>query len=244
MNQPNLTLQLEAAGRSIQVSCDFPRGEAYLRDLVPLALQITDTLGELAADEQRQAGEPTTCQRGCAACCRELVVLSPPEVFHLMATLDGLAASARSRVTSHFDALAGELDRRDMSAELLDPTYSETPPHVPIAADYVRARFACPCLHDEECSIYPARPLACRTHGVTSPPSLCDEPGKPDVRKIRVAGALAPKLAWLTADLLQLDPCMVPLPLALRWAADHANLAQRRWPAGDLLKRYLAILAK
>jgi Fe-S-cluster containining protein len=88
---------------------------------------------------QRRAGD-LACGRGCTACCRVQLTLSPVEAAVVRAALAGLSRSTRERIRARAGALAG----------------AEQP-----------ERHA-PCVMLEEdggCAIYASRPLVCRTQG-------------------------------------------------------------------------------
>ena len=53
---------------------------------------------------------------------------------------------------------------------------------------YFRLGLACPFLDDENCTIHPERPLACREYLVTSPASACADPSDATVRSVPLAG--------------------------------------------------------
>jgi len=87
----------------------------------------------------RRAGD-LACGRGCTACCRVQLTLSPLETAAVRAALAGLSHGTRERIRARATALASE-------AEL--PRNS-----------------ACVMLEDDGgCAIYASRPLVCRTQG-------------------------------------------------------------------------------
>lgn len=87
----------------------------------------------------RRAGD-LACGRGCTACCRVQLTLSPLETAAVRAALAGLSRATRERIRARATALAAE-------AQL--PRYA-----------------ACVMLEDDGgCAIYASRPLVCRTQG-------------------------------------------------------------------------------
>jgi hypothetical protein len=96
--------------------------------------------GALAQSPER----PPACRAGCAHCCHQAVGVTPPEVFaiyqHLRAT----------RTPDELMALAEIVSATDDQTRGLS------------AADRLSPTFPCPFLRDARCSIYEARPLACR----------------------------------------------------------------------------------
>jgi hypothetical protein len=53
---------------------------------------------------------------------------------------------------------------------------------------------------------------------------------------------LSTPLARLTAELTETKPRLIPLTLALRFAAQHEDLRNRTWPGLELFKRFLEYL--
>lgn len=94
----------------------------------------------LEATLKRQiAGEPVACRRGCAHCCKSLVTVSAPEVLWVAAEVRRQGSDAVATVLETARARGGR------SAE-----------------DLLRDKLDCPLLADGACSVYVARPLACR----------------------------------------------------------------------------------
>ena len=87
------------------------------------------------------------CQAGCAACCYVRVTALPPEVFNIARYVNEKfsadeRASLLDRIRSYVDSIAAlPVERR------------------------MRHVLACPFLSEEQsCTVYEARPLACRMH--------------------------------------------------------------------------------
>ena len=89
---------------------------------------------------------PIVCGPGCAHCCLNQVELTPPEALllghyvaeHFSATEQ---EELRARATGNLARKAGK-DKRQIGA--------------------LRRELPCPLLRQEECSVYPVRPLLCR----------------------------------------------------------------------------------
>ena len=85
--------------------------------------------------------DPVACRTGCAYCCHSAVMVSAPEAFRLAAEV----ARAAVGTTSGMDFIA----RASSTANLT-------------ATDRFGRKLPCPLLYDGACSVYGARPLACR----------------------------------------------------------------------------------
>ncbi len=124
------------------------RDPQHLIALVAEAAALAE--GLLAALRERDPPEaPAACREGCAYCCHYQVAVSPPEAF---------AIAAHLRATRNADdlaELAATCARLAAEERGFDP------------AARIRARRPCVLLADGRCSIYAARPLACRGANAT-----------------------------------------------------------------------------
>ena len=109
----------------------------------------------------------------------------------------------------------------------------------PVNRAYYALRLPCPFLENELCSIYEARPAACRELLVTSPADLCrDIVGNP-VEPLPVPVRIGTVLGLVWAALTQSAPRLIPLPLALDWAGQHRKEAARTWTGSALIDQML-----
>jgi Fe-S-cluster containining protein len=228
----------------VQSSVQIAGPQARLADLVPAAQHLTNLAVEQAIAGAEELGQTVSCGPGCGACCRQCVVISVAEVFYLLDVIDALEVTHRARVQARFDAIVADLESRDMIEALLDPEFSETPPHVPILVDYMHLGHSCPFLEDESCSIHAQRPVPCRDYNVSSAPELCRNPYENPVDKIATPLALSAPLARLCAQLVGDEPRLVPLTLALWWADRHPEHRSRTWPSEQLLTGLLSQIGK
>jgi Fe-S-cluster containining protein len=116
--------------------------------------------------------KPKVCQRGCFFCCYQ-----PIEIFTIeKVTLGEYIQKELSSETKQ--AI------KEKTIEWLDFFDRNTPSKEPLTskAAYVDFRttaksipFPCPLLFNGECSVYKARPLACRVHYVNDDKKLCEE---------------------------------------------------------------------
>lgn len=130
-----------------------------------LARRVLKLYRELGPEVQRRAYRlNATCREGCSHCCYQFTPTTLAEaaamVEHLLARPDGDAA----------------LDRALESAQVVASRLPAPSVHSPERTDqYSSLGLSCPLLtEDGRCSVYAARPFACRTHFVRSDPELCD----------------------------------------------------------------------
>lgn len=186
-----------------------------LAGLAQLAMSWSDILAGTDEKRSQSEGAPVSCGKGCAACCRELIPVSPAEAFSLVEYLDSLPGPLRTARRMRFRAATRTL----AAAQPADP------------GAYFRLGLPCPFLEDEACSAHPARPLACREHLVTSAPESCGSFPSFSIRVLSLRHRVGEALFLVCAELLARPPERIPLVSAPAWAREHAEAGRRRWDA-------------
>jgi Fe-S-cluster containining protein len=105
------------------------------REHEELIRRVDALTGEIAA---RRAGD-LACGKGCSACCRVQLELSPVETERVRSALRGLSSETRERIRARARALAAAEPPRDADCVMLE--------------------------NDGGCAIYASRPMVCRTQG-------------------------------------------------------------------------------
>jgi Fe-S-cluster containining protein len=203
---------------------------------------MSDKLTDLAVAHEEREGRSVSCRKGCGACCRQLVPLSPPEAWMLADIVAGMAPARQTEVRAAFATADDAVARSGLGAALAGRI--ETMGQMTsLALQYFGLGVACPFLRDESCSIHPYRPSICREYLVTSPAENCAQLGRGPVERVPVGMRLSRALSHLTAKLLGKEAEVVPLTHALAWAAAHREDGQRTWDARTLIEGLLAEFA-
>ena len=240
-----LALEIEMAEGTLRAALAVPQQPLRLSELAWNFMGISERMTDMAVKRESRQGRAVSCKKGCGACCRQLVPLSPPEAWMMSDLIAGLPQARRENVLALF-AHAGEaLQRSGLKEKLLGRI--ESAEHMTaLALAYFKLGVPCPFLRDESCSIYPFRPSICREYLVTSPAENCatlgETPVAPIVR-IPAAVRLSDALSRLTAKLLAREPEVVPLTLALEWAEQHRDDGRRTWDARFLIESLVAELS-
>lgn len=227
---------------------------AFELPFAPERTPLVQTLG-VARELAQQAltavveitGEAPTCNVGCAACCRHLVMLTAPEALALGAAAFALPEPRRTELRRRFDAAltaaerAGVLGPKGARRFLVTEYLGEDELAGDVARRYFALAIACPLLERETCSMYELRPLACREHHVSSEPGLCTSFAHPARRGVPTLG-LASAVARATASLTDLSSTGVPLPLLLEWYEQNAAHAALEVDGVEALRALLAAL--
>ena len=125
-----------------------------------------------------EQGTSVSCRAGCAACCRQFVVVSPLEALAIERHVHAADPDRRSRWDEsharHAAALSCQPDlMHRLSAFRAARGYLAPEEGDTLERNYWAAQIPCPFLENEHCTIYPVRPFACREHFALTPAELC-----------------------------------------------------------------------
>jgi Fe-S-cluster containining protein len=237
-------VDLDVFDAHLHLELPVPDRPIGLADVVAPARRLADEMSALAVGEAERLGRRIPCRKGCAACCRHLVPLSPPEAFQLAEDVSQLRGSTGRSV------LAGFADGfRRMTETALPADLQHLPPDIgkKALADaagrwYATLNLDCPLLRGGQCLLYAHRPVACRCYHVLSPPRFCEEGGGPGGHRLGLPLSITEALCQLASEMEAAPPQAVPLPMALSWAASNVPRGLRRWPAADMIERFAAIV--
>lgn len=230
------------AGR-LTTAIDVPTGFIPITAIVPVTRRLGEEAAELEVQQAVEAGRAISCRKGCAACCRMLVPLSAPEAFALSEYVEQLPPDRRTLLLNHLSDTKDRLIREGLWDRLNDVAETSQPVSDeeldPINQSYYALRIPCPYLENELCSIYEARPAACRELLVTSPAELCQDLVHNPIVPLPVSMRISSILGLVWGTLTSTPPRLIPLPMALEWAEQHEEEARRTWPGSSLLDQVL-----
>jgi len=219
-----MRLSIETRDGTIAVELALPDRPMRLAQLVTAFTVMSDRITLQSRDRQ---GAVISCREGCAACCRQLVAVSPPEAFRLLELVT-------PEIDARFEIARERLDSsplgRALDAKVIDERRA-----LEIALAYPRLQLDCPFLVEERCSIYEDRPAVCREYLVTTPAEHCKmpSPARP-LRRVPLPIQLSDALSRVAADLLR----------AVTWARANSTAAARVFEPTDLANRMLAALTR
>ena len=227
-----------SAGR-LTTAVDVPTAFVPVTAIVPLMRRLGEEAQALEEARGSEEGRARSCQKGCAACCRMLVPLSPPEAFTLREFVRSLPSEQQQRLATRLAQAKSVLLTHGLWNQLMDLGESSQTPDdgtlEPINQAYYALRMPCPFLEDNLCSIYDERPAACRELLVTSPAEQCEDMVNNPVEPIPVPARIGPVLGLLWGELTNTPPRLIPLPIAIDWAERHQNENHKIWQGTQLL---------
>lgn len=179
-------VELTVNGRRLPLRVAVPAGRVHPSTLLPLYRSLADHLTDLAVRAAVAAGHTVSCKKGCAACCRHLVPVSPLEARELVKIVECMPEPRRSIIRERFADVRRRLEAEapHVLARLLRPQDCSRDEAVSLGYEYFRLGIACPFLEDESCSIYAERPVDCRQYLVVSPARHCADEASPYVRAL------------------------------------------------------------
>ncbi len=235
-----LHVSVNTPAGTVSMPVEVASGFVPITSIVPLVRRVGEEALALERARASEAGQSVSCRMGCAACCRPLVPLSPPEAFALQDTVRALPAPERERIEARFATSRARLERAGLWARLNEVAEAE---HQLTDEDveqtnrmYYALRMPCPFLENEACSIYQDRPAACRELLVVSPAELCQDIVKNPVRPLPVPLRISTVLGMLWGELAGGPARLVPLPVALVWAERHEAERRRVWKGVELFE--------
>jgi Fe-S-cluster containining protein len=236
-------VSLQTPAGPIATEISVPTGFVPVTSIVPLMQSLGEQVQVLEEQRARQRGQSVSCRNGCAACCRMLVPLSPPEVFSLQASLERLPVEQQKRLQVRLGAAKLRLQESGLWNHLQAVSESPTPltdeQLEPLNQAYYALRLPCPFLEDEHCSIYEHRPAACRELLVTSPAEFCEDLTDSRIHPLPLSLRIGTALGLLWAELTQTAARLIPLPIALDWALRHEVESRHTWPGTELFDKAL-----
>jgi Fe-S-cluster containining protein len=209
------------------------------RAFLPLVQQLASAVAGLAEAAVRDQGEEVSCRAGCGACCRQVVPVTETEARYVRDLIESLPEPRRQAIRDRFAAGL----RRLTDAGLLDSFRhpADIPDQVSLGMAYFQLGIACPFLEDENCSIHPDRPVACREYLVTSPAENCRTPSRETVRQVPLPTRPMPAFSSLDGRTPTGGVRWVPMLLAQEWANEHPE-PDATGTAPELFARFMAAL--
>lgn len=211
-------IRIQLAEGTIEAVLETPDGPHRLVDLAYQVLELSSVASEMGERAAGRNGTVVTCNKGCGACCRQLVPVSPPEAVMLQELVESLEEPRKNTIKHRFAQAVDQLEKSCVLEKLEDPG---NPLLYKAEEAYFLQKIPCPFLENESCGIYESRPSRCREYLVFTPPERCADPYRNKIGRLPVSMHLNEALAWLWASLAGQEPRYIPLTLALKWTKEN-----------------------
>ncbi|HEY0461518.1 MAG TPA: YkgJ family cysteine cluster protein [Pyrinomonadaceae bacterium] len=212
-------VKITIGGRPLTIELTVPVNPVKSRRMLPVFQGMSDLFAEIGEKEVSTDGKKISCQKGCAACCRQLIPLAEIETHHVAELVKSMPEPQRAEIKKRFKAAwqhfteIGWVDRLDASGVASHEERQS------IAVEYFHENVACPFLEDEACLIHENRPLACREYLVTSPAEYCFALNGKKIKMVSLPAKPSETVRQITnSENLNRIVNFVPLVLALEWA--------------------------
>jgi len=232
------TFSLPVGGGFLNASAQLPAGRTTLTELLPVIQNLENVIIGRVTEEAEQAGSPISCRAGCAACCRQMVPVSLFEAEALTRWMRTLPEEQQAALGRRFHRALSELSDKGIIDSILNQEWVlEEGLTTQLAIDYFHAGVACPFLENENCSIHPIRPLACREYLVVSPPELCQDPSIHDLKGVLLPLKLSRVLHSFGQQFEQDPRGWIPLVFLLAWGKSGVRPGERVAGTGEEVLR-------
>lgn len=238
-----ISFELTVEGKTIPFAINVTAENATLADIVPAARKLSSKIAIAVRERITENNQSVPCQKGCSACCSSLIPLSVPEVFRLSEEFLAMPSERSNHLLRNCIATAEKiLSKAKRTACMESFSKNAKTGTSQINKWYGDLKLACPFLCENLCVLYEERPLACREHIVTGSSDSCQNGRKcrPNVAAMPVSVLEA--MGQLASELEGTDVEAIMLPFSLAWVQDNIDRAERRWPAKDMVLRFVEIL--
>ncbi len=238
-----IEIDLKTRYGHVQGKLAIPPLPIRLSELAYSFLSMDERLIQMASTADTKAGNKISCAKGCSACCSQLVPISPAEAFMLFEMVRSFPLNRKTAILEKFAQTNNRLGMADFEERYLSLKQDKHRVEK-MGREYQRLGLPCPFLEEDACSIHPNRPTACREFLATTPASNCIDPFLSEVRSVPLAVSLTECLSKLSAIVMGGEPQVIPLTLALNWAAENQDLGRQTFEAKYLLETLVELMAE
>lgn len=231
--QITASVNLKMLGRPLHLEMMVPTGLTRPSRMLPLFRSLTESFVGLAVENIQAEGMEISCDKGCGACCRQMVPVAKFEAQQLRDLVHEMPEPRKSIILERFEKAIKRFEEAGLLEKLRHPEQITTEEYREFGLKYFFQNVACPFLEDESCSIHLERPLVCREYLVVSVPENCSRQNGEPIKVLNIPAEMSKAVRDL--EKLPDEPSWIPLILALEWADAHTEETPEM-PGPDLLK--------
>src|SRR5437868_13237380 len=116
-----VSVQFKIGGEAVRAEIPVPAGPTHPLPLLPAFQALAEVVVDHAVQSVRAQGKSVSCKKGCGACCRQLVPISPVEARRLRDLVDELPEPRRSQIRARFAEARQRLGQAGILDGLLHP---------------------------------------------------------------------------------------------------------------------------
>lgn len=229
-NPRTLTADMELAlgTRKIKMKLVVPADDVPQEAMVETLQQLTNVMMDGVEENAGDQGYKVSCQKGCGACCRQLVPISRAEARMLAAMVEEMPEPRRSKVKARFEDAVKQLRESGLFDDAVNFHRLKGQDRVELISKYFYLGIACPFLEEESCSIHADRPLICREYLVVSSPKHCSTLNEGKIERLKLPVSLSSTLCQMEGTFEPGENPFLLLTLALDWVEEHGWESQSR----------------
>ncbi len=236
------TTELRIGDNKLKIKLVIPAGEVPPESLLPTLHELSDLIVDGVEQKVQRQGVEISCKKGCGACCRQHVPVSPAEARLISAIVENTAEPTRSELKERFEQAALRLKASGILNHAMNyHLLSEAEIEVMVKA-YFDLGIACPFLDQESCSIYPFRPLICREYLVISSPDHCARLEEEQIKRLKFPVSVADTFSGMDGVGQKGQNKYIPLVMALGWTEKNQDEVQFR-PGPKWVQSFFADLS-
>jgi len=234
-------LKINIGGEPVTIRLSVEKGQVGPEAILPFVRDLTDKVVNIAIKQSALKGKSVSCQKGCGACCAQLVPVTETEVREIARLIETMPKSVKQKIMARFDAAKQQMQNAGLWHQLTHPESFDKSDAQAFGLKYFSQAVYCPFLVDQSCSIHTHRPIACREYLVSSDAKLCATPHKGGIEGIKIPHKLSNVLAVIHEDDTNFTSRWIPLIVAPYWQALHPNLPTKK-PGPEWVEKFLAKL--
>ena len=220
----NLTIGTQQVSFHVNVAA----GPSSPATILKFVQAFADKTVEIAVEIIEKEGKTISCQKGCGACCAQLVPVTEIEIRQIAKLIRNLPKAEKQQVLARFEQARTKLQIAGLWQQLINPKSADLQDTTDFGLRYFEQGIDCPFLVEGACSIHADRPIACREYLVTSDAKHCANP-----RRGKIDGVSIPvRLSMVLGRLCEADnhhhADWVPLIVAPYWQALFPNLPSKK----------------
>lgn len=200
-----------------------PTGEVPPESLMPALRELCNQVADGVVQIAQENGDEISCKKGCGACCRQYVPISPAEARLLLALVEEMPEPGRSIIKQRFAAAAQQFKESAVKETAMNYNRLAEGKRMKMVKDYFQLGIDCPFLENESCSIYADRPLICREYLVISSPRHCATLDDDHIKRLQLPVSVAQTFSNMEGARRKGENPCIPLIMALEWTADHPD---------------------
>lgn len=179
----NITLNIKGKPLSMQIT--VPAKPINPKRMLPIFQSMSNSFVDMSVQAENTLGRKISCQKGCTACCYQLIPVSEIEAYRIADLVEAMPEPRRSQIKQKFENACDRIRETGLleSLEECPSTWQELEK---LVMEYFYEKIPCPFLENDSCSIYQDRPMVCSEYLVTSPAENCWQPSAASVKAVNL----------------------------------------------------------